>query len=201
MAIPKPSSQGTLWVTDHSANRISEFDPSTSTWVQSLVMPTPGCWVVEGDEDALTSTFYYTCYSANKLAIKPLGQPIAETVTPGFGGPAFPVVSNGVAYYSLWSAPALGAYDIATGQHTLYAHTLPAEVGGPIGALPDGRIVLGTRGSGYILVFHPAGATFDAYKIPTTVTSNLKDGLTIGPGNVVWFTETSANKIARLTLY
>jgi streptogramin lyase len=201
MAIPKPTSQGTLWVTDHLANRISEFDPATSGWVQSLVLPISGAWVVEGDEDPATSTFYFTCYSANKLAIKPLGQPIGQTNTPGFGGPAFPVVSNGVAYYSLWSVGALGAYDIAAGTHTLYAHALPAEVGGPIGALPDGRIVLGTRGAGYILVFHPASATFDAYKIPTTVTSNLKDGLTVGPNNEVWFTETSANKIARLKLF
>jgi len=201
MAIPKPSSQGTLWVTDHSANRISEFDPATTTWLQSLVMPTPACWVVEGDEDTATSTFYFTCYSANKLAIKPLGQPISETVTPGFGGPAFPVVSNGVAYYSLWTAAALGAYDIASGQHTLFAHTLPAEVGGPIAALADGRIALGTRGQGYILVFDPALATFEAHKIPTTVTSNLKDGMTVGANGEVWFTETSANKIARLKLY
>lgn len=201
MAIPKPTSQGTLWVTDHQANRISEFNPTTTTWVQSLVMPSPGAWVVEGDEDPATSTFYFTCYSVNKLAIKPVGQPIGETVTPGFGGPAFPVVSNGVAYYSLWSAAALGAYDIATGQHTLYAHSLPSEPGGPIAALPDGRIALGTRGAGYILVFEPSNATFEAFKIPTTVTSNLKDGMTIGPNGEIWFTETSANKLARLKIF
>jgi streptogramin lyase len=201
MAIPKPTSQGTLWVTDHSANRISEFNPATSTWITSLVMPTAGCWVVEGDEDSATSTFYFTCYSANKLAIKPVGQPIGETTTPGFGGPAFPVVSNGVAYYSLWSSAALGAYDIASGQHTLYAHALPSEVGGPIAALPDGRIALGTRGAGYIMVFDPSTSTFEAFKIPTTVTSNLKDGMTIGQNGEVWFTETSANKIARLKIF
>lgn len=201
MAIPKPTSQGTLWVTDHQANRISEFSPATSTWLQSLVMPTSGAWVVEGDEDPATSTFYFTCYSANKLAIKPLGQPIGETSTGGFGGPAFPVVSNGVAYYSLWSQPTLGAYDIASGQHTFFAHSLPGEVGGPIAALPDGRIVLGTRGAGYVMVFEPTNSTFEAFKIPTTVTSNLKDGMTVGNNGEVWFTETSANKIARLKIY
>jgi streptogramin lyase len=201
MAIPKPTSQGTLWVTDHQANRISEFDPATTTWLTSLVMPSAGAWVVEGDEDPVSKAFYFTCYSVNKLAIKPLGQPIQETPTPGFGGPAFPVVSNGVAYYSLWSVAALGAYDIASGQHTLHAHSLPSEVGGPIAALPDGRIALGTRGAGYIMVFDPSNSTFEAFKIPTTVTSNLKDGMTIGHNGEVWFTETSANKSARLKLY
>lgn len=200
MAIPKPTSQGTLWVTDHQANRISEFNPATSTWVGSFVMPTPGSWVVEGVEDTLTSVFYFTCYSVNKLAFKALAQPIQETNTPS-GGPAFPVYSNGKVYYSLWSATALGSYDIATGLHTLFTHPLAGEVGGPIAAMPDGRIVLGTRGAGYILVFEPASSTFDAFKIPTTVTSNLKDGMTVGSNGEVWFTETSANKIARLKLY
>jgi len=200
MAIPKPATGGTLWVTDHQANRISEFDPTTTSWVQSLVMPAAGSWVVEGDEDPATLTWYFTCFSVNRLAIKPVGQPISQTNAMG-SGPAFPVVSNGHAYYSLWSSPALGDYDIATGTHTLFTHSLPSEVGGPIGALPDGRIVLGTRGSGYIMVFDPNTQTFQPYKIPTAVTSNLKDGLTVAPSGTVWFTETSANKLARLQLY
>lgn len=200
MAIPKPTAAGTLWVTDHSANRISEFDPATTSWVQSLVMPTPGSWVVEGDEDPATLAWYFTCYSINRLAIKPLGQPIGETNSLG-SGPAFPVVSNGFAYYSLWSSPALGCYDIANDQHTLFTHSLSSEIGGPIGAMPDGRIVLGTRGQGYIMVFDPNSSTFESYKIPTTVTANLKDGLTIAPNGTIWFTETSANKIARLQIF
>ncbi|HVS17262.1 MAG TPA: hypothetical protein VMT18_01590 [Planctomycetota bacterium] len=200
MAIPKPTKSGTLWVTDHQANRISEFDPSTTSWLQSLLLPTSGAWVVEGDEDPVSLTWYFTCYSVNRLAIKPVGQPIGETSTLGFG-PAFPVVSNGFAYYSLWSSPALGCYDIANDQHTLFTHPLSSEVGGPIGALPDGRIALGTRGAGYIMVFDPSSSTFTPYKIPTTVTSNLKDGLTIAPDGTIWFTETSANKIARLKLF
>jgi streptogramin lyase len=200
MAIPVESRQGTVWVTDHQANRISEFDPVSSTWLGSYVMPTPGCWVVQGTEDPIQSTIYYTCYSANKLAYKPHGGAIQETVTPPFG-PAFAVWVNGKVYYSLWADRSLGRYDPVSGQHVLFTFPIPNEVGGPIGATSDGRIVVGTRSQGYIMVFHPATSTFTYYKIPTVYQGNLKDGLTVGNSDDVWFTETGANKLARLLIH
>jgi streptogramin lyase len=200
MAIPVESSQSTIWVTDHQANRISEFDPVSSTWLGTYVMPTPACWVVQGSEDPIHSILYYTCYNANKLAYKPHNQAIQETVTPPYG-PAFPVWSNGKVYYSLWSDDSLGEYDPQTGQHVQYTFPVPNEVGGPIGATSDGRVIVGTRTAGYIMVFHPRTASFTYYKIPTIVSGNLKDGLTVGKYDEVWFTETAANKLARLLIH
>ncbi len=200
MAIPVESSQGTIWVTDHERNRISEFDPVSATWLGSHVMPTAGCWVVQGTEDPVQSVLYFACFSANKLAYKPLGQPIQETITAPYG-PAFPIWSNGKVFYSHWNDRYLGEYDPQTGQHTLHTFPVPNELGGPIGATEDGRIIVGTRNQGYIMVFHPSTSTFTYYKIPTALQYNLKDGLTVGIHGEVWFTETGANKLARLLIH
>ena len=198
-AIPKETSLGTLWVTDHAQNRISEFDLAAQAWAGSYVIPTASSWVVEGDEDPVTKTVYFTCYAVNKLAYKPLGLPVQETNTVP-GGPSFPVVSQGKVYYSLWTSAALGVYDPVAGTHTSYAFPVGGEVGGPIGATSGGRIVVGTRNVGYLFVFDPVTQRFASYKIPSAF-SGLKDGLVVGPDDNVWFTESGGNKLARLLLH
>ena len=198
MAIPVESSTGTIWVTDHQNNRISEWDPVGGSWLNSLIMPSPGAWVVEGDLDPTTGTIWYSCYSIDKLAFKPVGQAIQETATPP-GGPAFPVWSQGKIYYSLWNDDALGCYDPVNDTHTLYQFPIVNEVGGPIGATEDGRIVVGTRTLGYIMVFNPATVSFKAYDIPNP-SPGLKDGLNVGPDGTVWYTETFANYLSRLVI-
>ena len=61
-------------------------------------------------------------------------------------------------------------------------------------------MVVGTRNRGYIVVFDPKTSTFADYVIPTA-NPGLKDGLTVAPDGVIWFTETlSAHKIAKLVL-
>lgn len=198
MAIPKQGPGSSLWVTDHSANRISRFDTVSKTWIGSFTMRSPGSHVVEGAYDPSSGFAYFTQFNVNKLAYTDDGTPILETSTP-FGGPAFPVVSGGKVYYSMWSTAEMGEYDPGTGQHTIHSFPVAGENGGPIGATEDGRIVVGTRNAGYIMVFRPSSATFRAYKIPTSF-PGLKDGLVVGPDDVVWFTESGANKIARLKL-
>ena len=92
-------------------------------------------------------------------------------------------------------------YDPSTGVHTSYTFPIVTEPGGPIAADDRGRIVVGTRGSqGYVMVFDPPTQTFQAFQLPTSVMGNMNDGLSIGPHGEVWFTESVANKIARLLI-
>ncbi len=201
MAIPLETSQGRIWVTDHQQNRISEFDPTTNAWMQSLVMPTPGCWVVAGTEDVGNGQLYFTEFSANKLGRTSLaGGSVQDIQTPG-GGPAFLGWSHGNVYYSQWNLSRMGVYSTASGQIVEIDHPIPNELGGPLAIAPNGDVVIGTRNAGYILVFHISSSTWSSFKIPTSSFANLKDGITVGPNGVIWFTETGANKLGKLVLF
>ncbi|MEQ1892577.1 MAG: hypothetical protein ABL998_08560, partial [Planctomycetota bacterium] len=199
MAIPVEHSGGTYWVTDHQNNRISEFDLATRSWKQSLVMPTAGCWVVQGAEDPKTGDLWFTEYNVNKLGVKRNGGPIEDVTVPG-SGPAFLGIVGRKVYYSEWNAARLGSYDLETGLKREYTHPLSGETGGPMWPTPDGKIVVGTRNRGYILVFDPATELFDSYLIPT-VNPGLKDGLFVDTKGTIWFTETFVGKLARLDIH
>lgn len=200
MAVPVQTTKGRVWVTDHLRNRISEFDPLTSTWVQSLVVPTASSWIVQGDEDVHNNVLYFTEYNANQLAyIKTLGSTIYEVATPNGGGPAFCVYRKGYVFYSLWNRDVLGVMEVATQQFKEFQYPIANEWGGPIWDRPDGRICVGTRNQGYIMVFDFGTQTFQACQIPTP-TPGLKDGLTVDQDGLIWFTETGANKLAVLKI-
>ena len=199
MAIPVETSDGNVWVTDHIRNRISEFDPKTETWHQSIVMPTPGCWVVQGYEDRDNGHIYLTEYSANQLGrIAVGGDTVIDIQTPG-GGPAFCVYSEGKVYYSRWNEAGIGVYDVNSQIITEYTFPVPGENGGPMWVTPDGDIATGTRNRGYIMVFDPDRESFSAYQIPTSG-PGLKDGLAVDAMGVIWFTESDVNKLGKLIL-
>ena len=197
MAVPTETSRGTVWISDHQKNKISEYDPAAGMWLQSLDMPTAAAWVVSGTEDTPSQDVYFTEYAVNKLARKSLLGPIVEIPTPPGGGPAFDVYYNGKVYFSQWSKDRLGVYDIASQTVTEFGYPVANENGGPIDVTPDGIIAVGTLNAGYIMLFDPASSSFTAYPIPTTP-AGLKDGLRSDGNGNVWFTETGANKIAVL---
>lgn len=197
MAIPVETTDGKVWVTDHQYNRISEFNPATNTWIQSVVMPSPSCWVVQGHEDTDRGHVYFTEYNANKLGRIALGgSTVTDITTPG-GGPAFCVYSNDKVYYSRWSESGIGVYDVLSGTITEFEFPIANEPGGPLWLRPGGDIVTGTRNLGYIMVFHVDTQAFSALQIPTGF-AGLKDGMTVGADDIIWFTETGANKLAKL---
>lgn len=196
-AIPSPSSQGTIWFTDHAYNRISELDPATSKWVGSHVLPIQRTWVVEGCLDPGSETVYFTGNFAHTLPFKPLGQPIGNVSIPSRRGPAFPAFRDGKVWYSNWNGGSVGAYDVDTKRVTEYV-LLATERGGPISTMQTGEIVVGTRSAGYISVFDPVAQNTRNYKIPTSV--GLKDGLTVAPDGTIWFTGTSTRKLGQLVI-
>jgi streptogramin lyase len=199
MAIPSETASGAVWVTDHERNRISLFDPDTQTWPQSFVMPTPGCWVVGGIEDPTTEESYFTEYSADQLGRTDLDGPIVDIAMPFGSEPAFAAYSNGHVYFSEWNRNRLGDYEVASGLVTEHVFPVANEGGGPIDATPGGLVAVGTRNVGYIMVFNPMTGLFGQYQVPTGG-SGLKDGLRAAADGVIWFTESGANKIARLDL-
>jgi DNA-binding beta-propeller fold protein YncE len=190
---------GTIWITDHRQNRVSEYDPSTGSWPQSLVLPTPNSWPTAGEEDPATGDVYFTEYNSSRLARKPLAGPFVEIDAPPASGPAFLVHSSGKIYFTEWLQARLAAYEIATGVVTEYQFPVAGELAGPIDLLPGGLIAVGTRNVGYIMVFNPATETFAAHPVPTA-SPGLKDGLRSDAGGAIWFTESGSNRIAVLRL-
>ena len=198
MAIPLETSWGTLLVTDHQLNRLSEYDPVGAAWLGSEIMPTANCWVVAGVEDVGAATAYFTEYNVDQLGQRPQGGSVTDITVPAGSAPAFDVYHDGKVYFSEWVRNRLGVYDIAANTSTEY--TYPAgsgEGGGPIGLASSGEVIVGTRNVGYIMIFDPRTQQFDAHQIPTSLTA-LKDGLVVSPDNVIWFTESGADQLARL---
>lgn len=197
MAIPVETSDGRVWVTDHQYNRISEFDPAVGAWVKSVTMPINSCWVVQGHEDQGRGQVYFTEYNANRLGrINLGGGAVTDIVVPG-GGPAFCVYSDDKVYYSRWNESGIGVLDVPSGTVTEFEFPVGNEPAGPLWLRPSGDIVIGTRGQGYVMVFHIATQAFSALKIPTG-SPGLKDGMTVGPDDIIWFTETGARKLTKL---
>ncbi|HZW09781.1 MAG TPA: GC-type dockerin domain-anchored protein [Phycisphaerales bacterium] len=197
MAIPVETTDGKVWVTDHQSNKISEFDPATNAWIKTINMPTANCWVVQGHEDPGRGHVYFTEYNANKLGRIPLGgNAVTDLLTPG-GGPAFCVYTADKVYYSRWNESGIGMYDVIAGTFTEYNFPVNNEGGGPLWLRPNGDIVCGTLGRGYVMVFDVSAQSFTALEIPTAF-PGLKDGMTVGADDTIWFTETGANKLGKL---
>ncbi|MAE70871.1 MAG: hypothetical protein CME06_10430 [Gemmatimonadetes bacterium] len=198
MAIPFETCGGSIWVSDHQVNRVSEFDPVSETWLGDYEMPTPACWIVDTTEDPLTQTLFFTEYDVNQLGMKTPGGPIVD-IPVSWGGPSFHVFSGGKVYYTLWIGDALGAYDVDSGTYTEYQHPVSGETGGPIGRLSNGDVAVGSRNAGYVFIFHVATETWHSYKIPTS-NPGLKDGLHVDANDVVWVTESGVGQLGKLDL-
>lgn len=197
LAIPTPTGRGTILVTDHFAERVSEFDPKTATWLRSEVLP-PASYPVGAALEPETDDGYFPLYSYHGLArLTPTG-PITRIAAPSLSGPAFAGVHDGKVYFTYWSANKLGEYDTKTNTFVEYLWRA-GELGGPMAMAPNGCPVIGTRSRGYIAIFDPLTKTFTDHLIPTT-SPGLKDGLTVAPDGVIWFTESGARKIAKLVL-
>ncbi len=197
MAIPTPTMHGTIYVTDHANNRISELDPVTGTWVRSEVLAA-GTYPVGGMIEPETGDAWFTLYTFNGLGKLSPGKPIVQIPTPSRTGPAFAGVHDGKIYYTYWSENKLGEYDTRSGTFVEYLWRT-GELGGPMAMAPNGHVIVGTRSAGYIAVFDPLTKTFTDHKIPTA-SPGLKDGLTVAPDGTIWFTESGRNKIAKLVL-
>jgi streptogramin lyase len=199
LAIPTDSGRGTIYVTDHIAERISEFDPKTATWLRTVVMPAPS-YPVGGTLEAETNDLWLPLYFFHGVGrLSPGGTTVTRFAAPSQGGPAFVGVHDGKVYYTNWLTNRLGVFDIRSSSFSEFAWRV-GETGGPIAIAPNGHAVVGTRNRGYIAVFDPVAQTFVDYLIPTA-NSGLKDGLTVAPDGVVWFTLTiGPNKIAKLVL-
>ena len=197
-AIPVENTlSGTIWVTDHQNNKISEWDINSKTWLQTLDMPTAACWVVQGYMQQGTGDLYFTEYFADQIGFLDFGARRVVDLPVGTGGPAFGGLRANTFYYSNWNEATLGEYNINDGTWAEYTFPVAGEWGGPMWMTPDGRAVVGTRNVGYVMVFDPITKLFTDYQIPSSG-SGLKDGLTVAPDGTVWLTETGGNKIARL---
>ena len=140
-----------------------------------------------------------TQFSARSLGMRPVaGGSIIDVPIPGSREPAFLEATGGITYFSVWNSAVLGAYDPTTGQMTFHQFpTSAAEIGGPMDVTPGGDVIVGTRGSGFIVVYRPASGRMSMHPIPSN-SPGLKDGLRCEKNGVVWFTESSTGKLSRL---
>jgi len=199
MAIPTQTTSGTILVSDHIAEKVSEFEPKTGTWRGTITMP-GGSYPVGGTLERETGNVYYPLYTFNGLGRwSPGATSITRIAAPSPSGPAFCGIHDGKVYFTYWLTNRLGVYDTKTGAFNEYVWRA-GENGGPMAMAPNGHAVIGTRNRGYIAIFDPITLTFTDYVIPS-VNSGLKDGLTVAPDGVIWFTLTfTHNKIAKLVL-
>lgn len=199
LAIPTDSGRGTIYVTDHIAERVSEFDPKTASWLRTVVLPAPS-YPVGGTLEPETNDLWLPLYTFHGVGrLTPTSNTVTRFAAPSQSGPAFVGVHDGKVYFTYWLANKLGVFDIRTATFTEFLWRA-GETGGPIAVAPNGHVVVGTRNRGYIAVFDPVAQTFVDYVIPTA-NSGLKDGLTVAPDGVIWFTLTiGPNKIAKLVL-
>lgn len=199
LAIPTQTTVGTILVTDHIAEKVSEFDPTTGTWRGTITMPAPS-YPVGGTLERETGAVWFPLYTFHGLGRwTPGATSITRFAAPSASGPAFVGIHDGKVYFTYWLTNKLGIYDTKTGLFTEHLWR-GGEMGGPMAMAPNGHAVVGTRTRGYIAVFDPITLTFTDYVIPS-VNSGLKDGLTVAPDGVIWFTLTfTHNKIAKLVL-
>ncbi len=198
MAVPATMSNGHVLVTDHGG-WLCELDPASGSWVQTDRTAAANPHLVAASEDTVHQNIMTTQYNVRRLGVRPVaGGSIVDVLVPGSRSPAFLEATGGITYFSLWNDSSLGAYDPATGQMTFHEFPLSAgEIGGPMDVTPGGDVVVGTRGSGFIVVYRPASGRMTAHPIPTS-NPGLKDGLRCGEDGVVWFTESGAGKLSRL---
>ena len=197
MAVPTQTNKGTLLVTDHLAERVSEFDPRTGTWLGAITLPA-GSFPTGGVLEPESGDVWFPLYSFHGLGRwSPGATSITRIAAPSASGPAFCGVHDGKVYFSYGQSDKLGVYDTRAGTFTEHVWRA-GELGGPMAMAPDGHAIVGTRNRGYIVDFDPVTLTFTDYLIPTA-NPGLKDGLTVAPDGVIWFTETlGAHKIAKL---
>ncbi|MGE3174878.1 MAG: hypothetical protein AB7O97_19780 [Planctomycetota bacterium] len=183
MAIPTRGSEGRIWVTDHLANRISEFDAQAGTFVGATILAVNSYPVGMTTEEE-TGDLYAPLFSARQLLRLRPGVGVQTTPLAALG-PAFCVAHDGTVWITDWNTQFLYEYTIATAQVT--AHALQAgEVLGPLAVAPNGHVIVGTRSRGYIVDFDPVSDTWTAHPLP--VPAALKDGLCVAPDGSVWFT-------------
>src|SRR5207253_2518856 len=66
-AIPCEAPDGKIWITDHQSNRLTEYDPTTRTWLRSIEMPVPQAWVVQCKADRSASALWLTLSYAKAI--------------------------------------------------------------------------------------------------------------------------------------
>jgi streptogramin lyase len=197
MAIPTWNHTGTIFVTDHANNRISEFNPTTGTFGPGIVLAA-STYPVGASFDSESGDLFVTFFTRNAIGQIRNGALLRTLPTPVTAGPAFCACANGKVWFSYWSTAQIGALDVASGAFTTF--NMPAgELGGPIDIGPNGHVYVGTRGRGYIVDFDPITNTSVAHPIPTP-NPGVKDGLTVAPDGSVWITGSFVGRVVRLRL-
>lgn len=198
MAVPSMRANGNVLVTDHGG-WLLEFEPTTEQWVAWDRTTSSAPHLVVASEDPTSDQIGMTQYTRRALGFRPGGGgSITDVTIPGSRNPAFLEPTGGVFYFTIWNRNEIGSYDPATGQYTFWTYPLGSgETGGPMDVAPNGDVVSGTRGSGYICVLRPQSSTMKVFDIPNPG-PGLKDGLRCEGDNVVWFTESGRRNITRL---
>jgi len=187
---------GTIWISDHVATRLTPFQTATGTFGTSIVLPANSHPVGAAFESD-TGDMFVPLYLTNGLAHIRNNALLAVRATPSLAGPAFATAANGKVWFTYWSTGEIGGFDPRTLVFTTH-NLVPGGQMGPIDVGPNGHVYVGTRTTGQLVDFNPVTATAVQYTIPAG-SWDMKDGLCVAPDGSVWFTS-SQGRIMRARL-
>ncbi|MCJ1333384.1 hypothetical protein MMC10_010080 [Thelotrema lepadinum] len=204
------SSPAGIYFTQTTAGKVSFFEFSTEK-ITNYNIPTPASMPL-GIFFSSDGKVYFAEFGAQKIGrLDPATGAIEEfeVPVPALAGPAVIRVETEGRYiwFTAFAGNAIGRLDMMTGEVTAYSNpsvgTFAAE--DTLGA--DGNIYFSTPTQNYVNKLDPATGDFSQILIPgTTVAEPVSEPLyfviamNAGPGNAIWFTEETTNRVGRYEL-
>ena len=192
---------GRVWVVDHRRSFISSYSPKTGMWMVYKTI-TPKAWPVEVRMDKL-GRIWYTLFDANVIGYIDMqkGEIYEFPIPLKNAGPSFAFVdiSNNVVWFTEWNSNALAYFNPAN--KTLTEYIIPLVNPVPVAFTHiDFRVFfVALASSNQIAVVVPEKGKVYLFNVPTPK-AGMKDGMMIDHDNILWFTESSVNKLASMKI-
>lgn len=191
-AIPCQAPDGNIWVTDHVANRITEFSPDDASFQRSVMMPVANAWVVQCKPDP--TALWLTLYNVNSLGrLNLAGNTVDRYPIPC--APAFVALDARGVWASCWNNGNIVRLDYTGLGGSVYV--IPGGSGaGGISIDPAGRIIFTQNALGRVAVLDADRQEMWTYQLPSRPT--FKDGVLAARSGTIWAPSPSGNLVGKI---